>query len=138
MNTQEVFDKIMENQKEIALATSIDDIPNVRVVNFYYEKDTKSLLFSTFKENDKVKEVEQNNQVSFTTIPHQSFEHVRGKATVEKSPLSVFDVKDKFISKMPHYKEIIEKFGPALDLYEIKLGDARVILDVDNQDVLSL
>ncbi len=138
MNTKEEFNNIMEKHTEIALATSVNDVPNVRIVNFYYAKDTKSLFFSTFKTNDKVQEIEENNQISFTTIPHQSFEHVRGKAIAKKSPLNVFDVKEQFVDKMPHYKEIIYQFGKLLDLYEIKLGDVQVLLDVENQDTLSL
>lgn len=37
MNVKTEFLKIMAEQTEIALATSVDNIPNVRIVNFYFE-----------------------------------------------------------------------------------------------------
>ena len=37
MNVKTEFLKIMAEQTEIALATSVDSIPNVRIVNFYFE-----------------------------------------------------------------------------------------------------
>ena len=36
MNVKTEFLKIMAEQTEIALATSVDNIPNVRIVNFYF------------------------------------------------------------------------------------------------------
>ena len=61
----------MDIQTELALATCTDDQPNVRIVNFYFDEAAKAVLFSTFADNEKVKEFERNNSVAFTTIPHQ-------------------------------------------------------------------
>ena len=37
MNTKTEFLRIMAEQKEMALATSVNNIPNVRIVNFYFD-----------------------------------------------------------------------------------------------------
>ena len=37
MRTRDEFFRIMEQQTEIALATSADNVPNVRIVNFYFD-----------------------------------------------------------------------------------------------------
>ena len=35
MNMREEFERIMHEQREIALATTTDGLPHVRIVNFY-------------------------------------------------------------------------------------------------------
>lgn len=57
MNTKTEFLRIMAEQKEMALATSVNNIPNVRIVNFYFDPSESILYFSSFKDNDKVKEI---------------------------------------------------------------------------------
>ena len=70
MNIKTEFLKIMAEQTEIALATSVNNIPNVRIVNYYFDSNENILYFSSFKGNDKIKEIELNPHVAFTTIPH--------------------------------------------------------------------
>jgi uncharacterized pyridoxamine 5'-phosphate oxidase family protein len=138
MNTKKEFERIMKTQTEIALATSVNNVSNVRIVNFFYDDTSQSLFFASFNDNDKVKELEQNSEVAFTTIPKNGNEHVKGKGNVRKSSLSIYDIKDIFISKMPDYKEIIEQAGQFLILYEIRFNTARVTLDFENIDTLFL
>ena len=85
MRTRDEFFRIMEQQTEIALATSADNVPNVRIVNFYFDPQSKILYFSTFKGNNKVKEMKINSSVAFTTIPHKGNEHIKAKGTAQKS-----------------------------------------------------
>ena len=70
MDIKAEFLRIMAEQTEIALATSVNNVPNVRIVNFYFEPAENILYFSSFKGNDKVKEINANPNVGFTTIPH--------------------------------------------------------------------
>lgn len=44
--------------------------------------------------------------------------------------LTIYDLKNGFIKKLPSYKEIIEKAGYILDVYEISFNEADVILDL--------
>ena len=55
MDIKAEFLRIMAEQTEIALATSVNNVPNVRIVNFYFEPTENILFFSSFKGNDKVK-----------------------------------------------------------------------------------
>ena len=70
MNTKTEFLRIMAEQKEIALATSVNNIPNVRIVNFYFDPSENILYFSSFKDNDKVKEIEENPSITFNYSSH--------------------------------------------------------------------
>lgn len=138
MNTKAEFLKIMSEQTEIALATSVNNVPNVRIVNFYFDPDENILYFSSFKENDKVKEIEANPHVAFTTIPHSGNEHVKAKGIVQKSSKTIFDVADQFIAKVPNYKNTIEYAGESLVLFEMKFDTAVVTKDLSSIEILKL
>lgn len=138
MDTKKEFIKIMGEQTEIALATSVNDLCSVRIVNFYYDDDSKVLFFSTFGDNEKVKEFEQNDNVAFTTIPHKGNEHIRGKGKVKKSNITIYDIKDNFINKIPEYKYTIEEAGQFLILFEIHVDTVIVTLDFENINTLQL
>ena len=84
MDIKSEFLRIMAEQREIALATSVNNVPNVRIVNFYFEPAENILYFSSFKGNDKVKEINVNPNVAFTTIPHGGNEHIKAKGDSAK------------------------------------------------------
>ncbi|SQI40918.1 Pyridoxamine 5'-phosphate oxidase [Leminorella richardii] len=131
MNDWHDFHRLMATQSEIALATSRSDTPNVRIVNFCYLPENPGVLwFATFKDNTKVAEFEANSRVAFTTVPYGSTEHVRAsRAEVRKSALSLSEMQDAFIEKIPSYRDIIAVAGDELVLYEIHFSQADVILD---------
>ena len=138
MSTKAEFLKIMSEQTEIALATSVNNVPNVRIVNFYFDPEENVLYFSSFKENDKIKEITANPHVAFTTIPHSGNEHVKAKGIVQKSSKTIFDVADQFIAKVPNYKNTIEYAGESLVLFEIKFDTAVVTKDLSSIETLEL
>lgn len=138
MNTKQEFTRLMNTQTEIALATCVDGQPNVRIVNFYFDEAAKVICFSSFRDNEKVREFESNNKVSFTTIPHEGNEHIRAKGTVKKSSRTVFDVAEHFIKKIPGYKDTIERAGDFLVLFEIAFESAVVTLDFENTETYRL
>ena len=131
-----VFYEVLEATNMIALATSVDGIPNVRIVNFCYDKGRPGVLyFASDRENQKVKEFAINPQVAFTTIPSngESIAHVRSRrALVRKSDLALCDVQENFISRVPGYDETIAAIGESLDVFEIQVQEATVILNFDS------
>ena len=138
MNIKTEFLKIMAEQTEIALATSVDNIPNVRIVNFYFEPAENILYFSSFEGNDKIKEINSNPYVAFTTIPHSGNEHVKAKGMVKKSSKTIFDVAEQFIAKIPGYKDTIEYGGESLILFEVRFDTAIVTKDLNTIKKLEL
>jgi uncharacterized pyridoxamine 5'-phosphate oxidase family protein len=126
------LNRVLEETNKIALATSVDNIPNVRVVNFCNKPQNKGVLYiSSRKGLPKTLEFSKNNIVAFTTIPAvaENSEHVRvQKATIKKSDLTIFNLKDEFIKKHPGYEMIIAQAGEMLDVYEIHFKGAAVIL----------
>ena len=138
MNIKTEFLKIMAEQTEIALATSVDNIPNVRIVNFYFEPAENILYFSSFEGNDKIKEMNSNPYVAFTTIPHSGNEHVKAKGMVKKSSKTFFDVAEQFIAKIPGYKDTIEYAGESLILFEVRFDTAIVTKDLNTIKTLEL
>ena len=138
MNVKTEFLKIMAEQTEIALATSVDNIPNVRIVNFYFEPAENILYFSSFEGNDKIKEINSNPYVAFTTIPHSGNEHVKAKGMAKKSSKTIFDVAEQFIAKIPGYKDTIEHGGESLILFEVRFETVIVTKDLNTIKTLEL
>ena len=126
MNTKTEFLRIMAEQTEIALATSVNNIPNVRIVNFYFDPCENILYFSSFKDNDKVKEIEDNPSIAFTTIPHTGNQHVKAKGLAKRSSKTVVDMAEHFIAKVPDYKKTIDYAGESLILFEVRFDTAIV------------
>lgn len=134
------FNRIMRDTTNIALATSVEDVPNVRLVNFYYNPENKGIVyFASFKGSAKLLEFSANNKVAFTTVPAGSGEHIRGlNAIVQKSSLTIYDLKDEFIKKLPDYEMTIAKAGHMLEVHEIHFKEANVILGIGQAGKITL
>jgi len=139
MNTIKEFGRIMDTQTEIALSTlGTDGIPNVRIVNYYFNPTNNVLYFATFKDNEKVKEIKQNRNVAFTTIPQKGNEHIKARGIALRSEKTVFDLADCFCDKIPGYKNTIDFAGDSLILYEIHFKTATVTLDLSDIQTITL
>lgn len=139
MDYSKEFKRMMQTQTAIALATAADGVSNVRIVNFYYDTETKTLYFSTFRDNQKVAEFEKNTHVAFTTIPTNGEEHVRVKnGIVKKSSVSIEAIKDKFLTKMPEYIMSIPDVLPALILFEVTFDEADVVIDFEHMKTIAV
>ena len=138
MNTKTEYLRIMAEQTEIALATSVNNVPNVRIVNFYFDPCENILYFSSFKDNDKVKEIEGNPSIAFTTIPHTGNQHVKAKGLAKRSSKTVVDMAEHFIAKVPDYKKTIDYAGESLILFEVRFDTAIVTKDLATISTLRL
>ena len=139
MNMTDEFLRLMRTQREIALATSADNTPHVRIVNFIYVPEEGRIYFATFADNAKVSEIAANPAVSFTTIPHDgSTAHVRAVGTAVPSTRSIFDLADSFAAKIPGYGETIDAAGDALIVYEIGFRTAAVTVDMERSGTVQV
>lgn len=104
---KKAYERIRNAATEIALATSVDGVPNVRIVNFCRDPDRPgTLYFSTDRSNDKTAEFARNDRVAFTTLPKEGTEHVRSRcATVRRSQRSIDDMKELFLEQVPGFEE---------------------------------
>lgn len=139
MNYLEAFYEVMEEAKSIAVATSVDNAPNVRIMNFVYDKDANVVYVASFRGNPKMVEFETNNKVSITTLPYASQKHIRSiNATIKKSESTIFDKADAFYKKNPNFKQTVEMAGPMLDVYEITASEFIVTTDMQHTDTIKL
>ncbi|WEV53024.1 pyridoxamine 5'-phosphate oxidase family protein [Bifidobacterium sp. ESL0704] len=138
METQETFLHIMAEQTEIALATSVDNMPDVRIVNFYFDPDDNLLYFTTFKDNNKVAEIRANGHVAFTTVPHTGNAHVKAQGVARPSNRAIKDIADRFDAKIPGYAETLQYGGDDMLLYEIGFETATVTQDLEHIDTLTI
>ena len=131
MEAKKEFLRMINECEEIALATSIHDFPNVRIVNYYYDEKNNIMYFATYTGREKISEFWKNNNVSFTTIPMNrgKREHIRARGHVRESEKSILDLREEFSSKMADFGEIIDKYSNDLKVYEIKFSEVTVTLD---------
>ena len=131
MEAKKEFLRMINECEEIALATSIHDFPNVRIVNYYYDEKNNVMYFATYTGREKISEFWKNNNVSFTTIPmnREKREHIRARGHVRESEKSILDLREEFSNKMADFAEIIDKYSNDLKVYEIKFSEVTVTLD---------
>ena len=131
MEAKKGFLRMINECEEIALATSIHDFPNVRIVNYYYDEKNNIMYFATYTGREKISEFWKNNNVSFTTIPMNrgKREHIRARGHVRESEKSILDLREEFSNKMADFGEIIDKYSNDLKVYEIKFSEVTVTLD---------
>mgnify|MGYP003564748045 FL=1 len=131
MEAKKEFLRMINECEEIALATSIHDFPNVRIVNYYYDEKNNVMYFATYTGREKISEFWKNNNVSFTTIPMNrgKREHIRARGHVRESKKSILDLREEFSNKMADFAEIIDKYSNDLKVYEIKFSEDTVTLD---------
>ena len=140
MEAKKEFLRMINECEEIALATSIHDFPNVRIVNYYYDEKNNVMYFATYTGREKISEFWKNNNVSFTTIPMNrgKREHIRARGHVRESKKSILDLREEFSNKMADFAEIIDKYSNDLKVYEIKFSEVTVTLDSRTYEKISL
>ena len=131
MEAKKEFLRMINECEEIALATSIHDFPNARIVNYYYDEKNNVMYFATYTGREKISEFWKNNNVSFTTIPMNrgKREHIRARGHVRESKKSILDLREEFSNKMADFAEIIDKYSNDLKVYEIRFSEVTVTLD---------
>lgn len=138
--TQE-FNNIMKKTATIALATSVDNIPNVRIVNCCYDLTKPGIVyFSSVRTNPKAAEFEKNSKIAFTTVPvpNEGHVHIRTKnAIVQKSKLTMDEVKELFITQIPGFDVTLSRIGQLLDVYEIHVKESAIIFGPNQIGTLS-
>ena len=129
---KEKFTQIIKKQETIALATSVNNVPNVRIINYVYLEIEKILYFLSFKGDKKEQEFEKNNIIAFSTIPKTDSSYIRvNHGIVQKSSKTINEIKHLFIEKWNWYENFIEKNHDKIRVYEIELKSVTVYPDPD-------
>ena len=139
MDLKQNFDRIMTEVDTFALASSVDDIPNVRFLNFIFLTKENILYFQSSTNSKKGKGFKKNDNVAFVTFKTKDYGFVRvHRAKVKNRKKTIYDVQDLFIEKMSFYKKLIEKYGSEMQLYEVHFSKANVFSSPDHFDELEL
>jgi len=131
MNATNIYVEVLNNTNLIALATAVDNIPSVRVVNFYYNPEKPHILYFVSDRADrKVLEFAKNNVIAFTTIPAEGIAHARSlKAGVQKSALTYGEFAKALGESAPGEEGSADGNGELLDVYEILVSEAETVTE---------
>ena len=123
------YHKILSETTDLALATCVENKPNVRVLSFIFDREKPGVLyFATESISPKVAEALLNEHVAFTTVPKAGQAHVRSNETVmKKSPFGLDRFKDDFIARVPACAGIFAAMGDQLDVYELHIKNAVLV-----------
>jgi len=133
MDYIKAFYDILDKTTEIALATSVDNMPAVRIVSICYDKSRPGVIY--FQTNNlkskKVSDIAHNSNVAFATAPiGKTIANVRSNnARVCKSKHTFDELKHLFIAKEPEYEEAYNKYAHSMTVFEIHVEDAIVVVD---------
>lgn len=120
MEPKEQLAEVMKNTSLIALASSVEDLPNVRILDIFFDEKQNVVVFPTSALSPKVKEFEANDTVAFTTIPQGPGPVVRAQnATVSKSDWAIDEIKDTLIAHRPGFEMMLKGFGENVVVYEV-------------------
>ena len=140
MTPQEVFNQEMINTINIALASSVDNEPNVRIVSFAFDENKPgTIYFSTHAMTEKVKEFAQNEKVAVVLLPNQgnADNSVRFKGHVKKSELPIADFSQMIVKKLPQMAPMFENANPEeLFIYEINYPAAVVTIGMNPPEIV--
>ena len=140
MTLHEHFDKVMLESVNIALATSVNQRPNVRVVTFAYDPTiTGRFFFTTFKGSQKGREFEQNPHVACMPLPMtpEAELQVRIFGTVQKSNLTLDQIIALIAKKIPGDADTIKAGGDMMDIYEIHFPEAFVTVGMTEAQLIA-
>lgn len=127
MEPKEQLAEVMKNTSLIALASSVEDLPNVRILDIFFDEKQNVVVFPTSTLSPKVKEFEANDTVAFTTIPQGPGPVVRVQnATVSKSDWSIDEIKNTLIAHRPGFEMMLKGFGENVVVYEVSFTKALI------------
>ena len=104
---KKIFLQIMNDNSDIAIATSIDNIPNIRYVSFYYSEKENKVYFMTFKNSPKTVDFSKNSNVTFSTVPKNDYNYVKATGILKKSEKTPEDLKDAFCMDLPISRAVL-------------------------------
>ena len=127
MEPKEQLAEVMKNTSLIALASSVEDLPNVRILDIFFDEKQNVVVFPPSALSPKVKEFEANDTVAFTTIPQGPGPVVRVQnATVSKSDWAIDEIKDTLIAHRPGFEMMLKGFGENVVVYEVSFTKALI------------
>ncbi len=127
MEPKEQLAEVMKNTSLIALASSVEDLPNVRILDIFFDEKQNVVVFPTSALSPKVKEFEANDTVAFTTIPQGPGPVVRVQnATGSKSDWAIDEIKDTLIAHRPGFEMMLKGFGENVVVYEVSFTKALI------------
>ncbi len=129
MELKQQFEQVMNTWVNMALATSVEDKANVRMVTFAYDNNQPGkIFFCTFKGNQKIAEFQKNPQVTCLPLPPaaETDLQVRIFGHVQESNLTLDQLIAMIALKYPGSAETMKMGGDMMAIYEVCFKEAMV------------
>ena len=135
MDLRQAFEKTMAEVINMALATSVSDMPNVRLVTFGYDDaHPKCIYFTTFLGNEKIKEFTANPNVTALPVAEGDMQ-VRVHGRVRAAEIGIDAVAAIILKKAPFFEEMLDNKA-YMAAYQIDFDEALITIGVDDAQTL--
>ncbi len=126
--------QVLGGANKVAYATSLQDVPNLRIVNFVWDETTPGILyFASVRDSQGVQEFLASKRIAFSTVPETGNAHVASNhATGQKSQRTLAQMQAQFLAQVPGFDHVLDLIGAKLALYEIQMTSAEVDLGLGN------
>ncbi|MFD1318379.1 hypothetical protein [Loigolactobacillus zhaoyuanensis] len=126
--------QVLGGANKLAYATSLANIPNLRIVNFVWDPTTPAVLyFASVHDSSGVEEFLASDKIAFSTVPEIGNAHVASNHAVgQASQRTLAAMQDQFLTQVPDFAHVLDLIGPRLALYEIQMTSAEVDLGLGN------
>lgn len=126
--------QVLGGANKVAYATSLDNVPNLRIVNFVWDETTPNVLyFASVRDSRGVQEFLASDRIAFSTVPETGNAHVASnQATGQASQRTLAQMQPQFLAQVPDFAHVLELIGPKLALYEIRITSAEVDQGLSN------
>ncbi len=141
MELRKQFETVMNESVNMALSTSVNNLPNVRIVTFAYDANKQGkVFFTTFKGNKKIEEFSKNPHVACMPLPQEPEAQVQVRifGKVQKSDISLDEVIDIVSKKYTGGADTLKMGGDQMEIYEVCFSQAYVTVCMAPAQIVQL
>lgn len=123
--------EVTRTTNKMALSLSVDNLANVKIVNFvWFEDQPDTLFFSSVKGAKGTVGYDKVQSAAFTSIPNSDMignPYIRSQnVTIKHSKKTMEDLLPKYLDSVPNYQKVWDLIGPKLEVFELKLDDVYI------------
>ncbi|WP_125568674.1 pyridoxamine 5'-phosphate oxidase [Companilactobacillus insicii] len=132
--------EVIKTTNKMALNLSVDNIANVKIVNFVWLQDQPdTLLFSSVKGTAGTAEYDKAQSVAFISIPNSDMignPYIRSQnVSIQHSNKTMKELLPKYLETVPNYQKVWDLIGPKLQVFELKLDDVYIDPGLDREKI---
>ena len=132
--------EVTKTTNKMALSLSVDNMANVKIVNFvWFEDQPNTLFFSSVKGTVGTAEYDKAQSVAFISIPNSDMignPYIRSQnVSIQHSDKTMKELLTKYLETVPNYQKVWDLIGSKLQVFELQLDDVYIDPGLDREKI---